>query len=70
MPPLSGTSGASAGDDAHRLEYDLAALDLYRGDFLPKLSSESWVIPISAYYHNLYLQTVSEPLDLLEERTL
>ena len=60
--------GASAADDGQKLEYDLAALELYRGDFLPKLSSESWVIPISAYYHNLYLQTVSEALDLLEAR--
>ncbi|MDY3282027.1 AfsR/SARP family transcriptional regulator [Dysosmobacter sp.] len=59
---------AAAEDDARRLEYDLAALELYRGDFLPKLSSESWVIPISAYYHNLYLRTAGEALELLEAR--
>ena len=60
--------GAAAEDDDQRLDHYLAALDLYRGDFLPKLSTESWVIPISAYYHNLYLQAVGEALDLLEAR--
>lgn len=40
----------------------LRAVELYGGDFLSKLSSESWVVPIAAYYHQLYLQTVLELL--------
>lgn len=40
----------------------LRAVELYGGDFLTKLSSESWVVPIAAYYHQLYLQTVLELL--------
>ncbi len=36
----------------------LQALELYTGDFLPKLSTESWVMPISVYYHNMYLNAV------------
>lgn len=45
-------------------------LSLYEGDFLPKLSSESWVIPISTYYHRLYLETASSVLLQLERREL
>ena len=40
--------------------YDEAmeAVALYRGYFLPKSGDESWVIPISAYYHSLYQKVV------------
>ena len=61
-------AGAMAQDDTQRLDAYLQALDLYRGDFLQKLSSEAWVIPISAYFHNLYIHTLLETLTLLEER--
>lgn len=60
-------SGAQAGDDALRLALYLQALALYRGDFLPKLSAAAWTVPIAAYYHNLYVQTVLETLRLLED---
>ena len=33
------------------LELCLEGLELYKGDFLPKSEYESWVIPISTYYH-------------------
>ena len=46
----------------------ICTLELYRGDFLQKLSSEAWVIPISAYFHNLYIHTLLETLTLLEDR--
>ena len=61
-------AGSMAQDDAQRLDNYLQALALYRGDFLQKLSSEAWVIPISAYFHNLYIHTLLEALSLLEER--
>lgn len=61
-------AGAAAGDEEARLALFLEALPLYRGNFLSKLSSEPWVIPIAAYYHGLYLQTALETLDLLEKR--
>ena len=51
-----------------RLALRLQALALYRGDFLSKLSTEPWVVPIAAYYHNLYLQTLQEVLLPLEEQ--
>lgn len=61
-------AGAMAQSDDQRLEDYLQALELYRGDFLQKLSSEAWVIPISAYFHNLYIHTLLETLTLLEDR--
>ncbi len=49
-----------------KLDCFLHAIELYSGDFLPKLSMESWVVPISAYFHNLYVNIVQETLSLLE----
>lgn len=46
------------------------ALSLYGGDFLPKFSSESWVIPLSAYYHNLFIQSTYEALSMLADLNL
>ncbi len=43
-----------------------AALALYQGPFLNKLSGEAYVIPRAAYYHNLYTETVSRALELME----
>ena len=51
----------SASDDEARIEAYLRVLPLYRGDFLPKLASCPWVVPINAYFHNLYIQS-SGPL--------
>jgi DNA-binding SARP family transcriptional activator len=58
----------NAKDDDMRLVHYLQALTIYRGDFLDKLSSEPWVVPLSAYYHNLYIQAVLESLSLLSAR--
>jgi len=44
------------------------ALDLYDGDFIPKLCSEVWAIPISAYYHRLYLEAVEKAFSILTEQ--
>lgn len=54
---------AASADDA--LAINLEALKLYGGDFLPKLSSEAWVVPISAYYHSLYVGTAEKTLSIL-----
>ena len=54
-------------DGGERLALYEKALGLYGGDFLPKLSMEPWVIPLSAYYHRLYVETVLETLALLQE---
>lgn len=43
------------------------AMALYKGDFLPKLAMEPWVMPLSTYYHRVYLEAVQKYLELLEE---
>ena len=46
----------------------MEAVALYRGYFLPKSGDESWVIPISTYYHSLYQKLVYKTIELLMER--
>jgi len=58
---------ADPNETEDRVSLALQAIDIYGGDFLAKLSSEPWVVPIAAYYHQLYLQTVLSLLPLLQE---
>lgn len=51
-----------------QLAYFQQALSLYKGDFLPKSSLDSWVVPISTYYHSMYLRVVHETIGLLMEK--
>lgn len=62
-------TAASAAQEESALELYLQALELYRGDFLPKLSMEPWAMPINAYYHRMYLDGVQKTLRLLQERS-
>ena len=55
-------------DEDAQLDLYLQALELYRGDFLTKLSMESWVMPITTYYHQMYLTGVEQALALLAAR--
>lgn len=59
---------ASAETEDSRLVLLQQALTLYQGDFLPKLNMESWVMPLTAYYHQMYLDAVQQALKLLEHR--
>lgn len=54
--------GASVSE---RIELYRKALRVYTGDFLPKSSSEKWVVPIATYFHNLYIKAVNEVSTLL-----
>ncbi len=60
-------SGAAAREREQRIELYQKALRLYTGDFLPKLAAEPWVVPIAAYYHDLYVQTALETVVQLED---
>lgn len=42
------------------------AVALYRGDFLPKLAGQMWVVSLTARYHDLYIAAVKEYAVLLE----
>lgn len=61
-------SAASTAEGDSKLTYLLQALELYQGDFLTKLSTEVWVMPITAYYHQRFLDAAGQVLELLEER--
>lgn len=60
--------GSEPSEEETALEQCLKGLELYRGDFLPKSEYESWVIPISAYYHSLYQKLVYKTIDLLMKK--
>ena len=54
-------------DETAALSLYLQALELYKGDFLPKLSMEPWCMPINTYYHQMYLTAAEQALFLLEK---
>ena len=53
-----------------KLSLGRRALSLYAGGFLDRLSMETWVVPIAAYFHRLFLQMTEATLTLLEQRSL
>ena len=57
-----------AQDEDARLQNLLDALELYKGEFLPRQSSEMWVVPISTHFHNLNLQATLEAASFLSAR--
>ncbi len=60
--------GDAETDKDEQLRCYLAALELYRGDFLARFSSNLWVIPIAAHYHQIYLRLADQTLALLRQR--
>ena len=55
--------------DTLELEKVVEALKLYEGDFLDKMSSEFWVIPISAYFHNVFIDCLRNVVPrMIEEK--
>lgn len=57
-------------DDMKRISLYREAMEIYRGDFLPKLNMEFWAIPLSVHYHSLYLTAVKRYVDLLDRNAL
>lgn len=55
-------------DPEQRLTHLLRAIDVYKGDFLPKMSYEVWVVPICTYYHGMYIKLVKDAIVILNER--
>ena len=58
----------AAGDDDVRLAEYQAALALYAGDPLPRMTDEIWTSPIVAYYHSLYTRAAAGAIELLEKQ--
>lgn len=52
--------------NSERIKIYKQAMSLYSGDLLPVAAGESWVIPKSVYYHDLFLKNAFELIDLLK----
>lgn len=67
---FDGLCSAAAREKAEDQKFSLyrQAIDLYEGDFLPKLSMEPWVMPIHTYYHQMFLEAVEYVLPVLEAK--
>ncbi|MEG1537425.1 MAG: bacterial transcriptional activator domain-containing protein, partial [Clostridiales bacterium] len=50
--------------DDQRLQYYLDAIEIYKGDFLSKLTMESWVTQLNTYYHTMYIHAVHQAITL------
>lgn len=59
---------STAEDENEVLDSYLSALALYQGEFLNKMSSQVWVIPLSTHFHNLAIQTAQKAVSLLVRR--
>lgn len=51
-------AGKSDLPEAQRISFYRQAIALYKGDFLPNSGYEEWTVPLTAYYHGLYLKCV------------
>lgn len=54
-------------NDGTRLANLSEAADIYNGDYLPQCEYEQWVIPISTFYHSMYIKAVRELTGRLSE---
>ena len=55
-------------DQEKQISLCLKAMDLYRGEFLPNSSEESWVIPVNTYYASLFLKMAHLCMELYMQR--
>lgn len=51
--------------DEDRLALYARAYDLYKGDFLPKCSTESWAASLSMRFHTIYVKLMHDYMELL-----
>ena len=61
---------SSCQDNEERFALQRQLLEAYGGEFLPKLSTATWAIPIAAYYHRIYMDCANSVLLQLENREL
>lgn len=59
--------GDASSSEQEKIEYYMQAIEIYKGDFLPKSALEPWVVPINTYYHSEYLRIVHTVVDLLNQ---
>ena len=63
-------NSAVAGEDDGGIDRLTRALSLYKGDFLCTLNGTPWMVPVSAYFNNLYFATFSKLMPVLYEKGL
>ena len=56
--------------DDERIRLYSEAFELYKGEFLPKCSSEAWAANLSTRYHAIYVKMVNEFMKLLASKGL
>lgn len=56
---------AEAGSSPNKLQYCREAVDAYKGDFLPQLDQDLWVVPVALEYKRKYLDCVNDYCDQL-----
>ncbi len=61
-------AGKEETEEDQRILYYRKAVELYRGDFIPKYSDDDWAVPITIYYHTMYIRMIQEYLLLLLHR--
>lgn len=54
-------------DPKERKKLYRQAVELYKGDFLPRLSDELWVVPLAAHYQGLYVDGVKTLAAMLDQ---
>ena len=64
---LISASQTSHDDNNRFLSIARDAIALYRGGFLPRFSTESWVVPIHAYFHANYIRLIHTTIELLSK---
>ncbi len=52
-------------DITQKAEFYKKALCLYKGELLPRISTENWVIPLAVRYSNMYLEAVKSYASIL-----
>ena len=54
-------------DITKKISHYEKAIDLYQGDFLAKYASINWIVPLTTYYHSLFLSIVKKLAKLYRE---
>lgn len=64
---MAGKASMLAADNPEAaIELYQSALELYKGEYLPESSFSEWIVPIRTYYHDLFLSSLFELVDLLK----
>lgn len=52
-------------DEKDICERYLSAIELYKGSFMSQFAYKEWIVPLSVYYQNLYMESVEKLCEIL-----